>query len=123
MKGRTYRYFKGDPLYGFGFGLSYSSFEYSDLTAKRTPKGAEIQATVKNTSTRDGDEVVQLYVSGGPGGEVRSLRGFQRIHLRAGEDSKVSFTLSPDELPKSKLEFSVGGGQPVGNIPHLTGTL
>lgn len=123
MKGRTYRYFKGDPLYSFGFGLSYSRFEYSGLTAKRTPKGAEIEATVKNSSTRDGDEVVQLYVSGGPGGEVRNLRGFQRIHLRAGEDRKVSFTLAPDELPTSKLEFSVGGGQPVGNIPHLTGTL
>jgi beta-glucosidase len=68
-------------------------------------------------------EVLIDYISGGPGGEVRSLRGFQRIHLRAGEDRKVSFTLSPDELPKSKLEFSLGGGQPVGDIPHLTGTL
>ena len=66
MKGRTYRYFKGEPLYPFGFGLSYSTFEYSGLAAKRTPKGAEIRATVKNTSARDGDEVVQLYVGGGP---------------------------------------------------------
>ena len=65
MKGRTYRYFKGEPLYAFGFGLSYSTFAYSGLSAKRTPKGAEIRATVKNTSARDGDEVVQLYVAGG----------------------------------------------------------
>lgn len=123
MKGRTYRYFSGDPLYSFGFGLSYSSFAYSGLSAKRTAKGANIQATVKNTSTRDGDEVVQLYVSGGPGGEVRRLCGFQRIHLRAGESRKVSFTLAADDLPKSKAEISVGGGQPLSYIPHLTGSL
>jgi beta-glucosidase len=123
MKGRTYRYFEGDPLYGFGFGLSYSSFDYSGLRAKRTTKGAEIQATVKNASRRDGDEVVQLYVSGGPGGEVRRLRGFQRIHLRAGERRKVSFILGSADLPKSKVEISVGGGQPLGNIPHLKGKL
>ena len=66
MKGRTYRYFKGEPLYPFGFGLSYSTFAYSGLLAKRTAKGAEIRATVRNTSDRDGDEVVQLYVGGGP---------------------------------------------------------
>jgi len=123
MKGRTYRYFSGDPLYSFGFGLSYSSFAYSGLSAKRIVKGANIQATVKNTSTRDGDEVVQLYVSGGPGGEVRRLRGFQRIHLRAGESRKVNFTLAADDLPKSKVEISVGGGQPLSYIPHLTGSL
>jgi len=123
MKGRTYRYFSGDPLYSFGYGLSYSTFAYSGLSAKRTAKGADIQVAVKNTSARDGDEVVQLYVSGGPGGEIRRLRGFQRIHLRAGESRKVSFTLGPDDVSKSKVEISVGGGQPVGNTPHLTKTL
>ena len=66
MKGHTYRYFKGEPLYPFGFGLSYSTFEYSGLIARRTAKGAEIRATVKNTSKVDGDEVVQLYIGGGP---------------------------------------------------------
>ncbi len=123
MKDRTYRYFKGDPLYSFGYGLSYSTFEYSGLTAKRTAKGAEVQATVKNTSSRDGDEVVQLYVAGGKGGEVRQLRGFKRIHLRAGESQKVSFTLASDDLPKSKAEISVGGGQPLGSTPHVKATL
>jgi beta-glucosidase len=85
MQGRTYRYFKGEPLYPFGYGLSYSTFAYSGLKARRTADGAQIRATVKNTSSRDGDEVVQLYVSGGPGEEIRSLRGYQRIHLRGRE--------------------------------------
>jgi beta-glucosidase len=125
MKGRTYRYFKGEPLYPFGFGLSYSSFEYSGLGLKRTPNGAEIRATVRNTSTRDGDEVVQLYVGGGSEAEapVRSLRGFRRIRLRAGESREVRFTLGPDDLPKSEVEVSVGGGQPLAGTPHVRGRL
>ena len=125
MKGRTYRYFKGEPLYPFGFGLSYSTFAYSDLLAKRTAKGAEIHATVKNTSARDGDEVVQLYVGGGPdeAAPMRNLRGFQRIHLRAGESKEVTFTLGSDELPKSAVEVSVGGGQPLANTAHVRGRL
>jgi beta-glucosidase len=123
MKGHTYRYFKGDPLFSFGFGLSYSSFQYSSLRTQRTANGAEISATVKNTSTRDGDEVVQLYVSDPAGEEIRNLRGFERIHLRAGESRSVRFTLSADVLPKSKLEVNVGGGQPLGTIPHVQGVL
>jgi beta-glucosidase len=125
MKGRTYRYFKGEPLYPFGFGLSYSTFEYSGLLAGRTAKGAEIRATVKNTSARDGDEVVQLYLGGGPedGAPIRSLRGFQRIHLRAGESRELTFTLGSDETPKSAVEVSVGGGQPLAGTPHVRGRL
>jgi len=125
MKGRTYRYFKGDPLYSFGFGLSYSTFQYSGLSAKRTATGAEIQVTVKNTSTRDGEEVVQLYVTGGAGEEtpIRNLRGFQRIHLRAGQSRQVSFALGADDLPETKVEISVGGGQPLGDTPHVKGAL
>jgi beta-glucosidase len=125
MKGRTYRYFKGEPLYPFGYGLSYSTFAYSGLSAKRTSSGAEIGAMVKNTSSREGDEVVQLYIAGGSEEDapVRSLRGFERIHLRAGESRQVNFTVAAGDLPVSAVEVSVGGGQPVGDTPHVKGSL
>ena len=122
MKGHTYRYFKGDPLYPFGFGLSYSTFEYSGLKVKRTERGVEIRATVKNTSKIDGDEVVQMYVSGWPEGEgpIRALRGFERVDLRAGEARTLRFSVASAELPKAHVEISVGGGQPLANVPHMT---
>jgi len=125
MKNHTYRYFTGEPLYPFGYGLSYSTFAYSGLTARRTATGGEIRATVKNTSSREGDEVVQLYISGetGESAPIRSLRGFQRIHLKAGERKQVTFTLSSGALPKSTVEVSVGGGQPIGSTPHVKGSL
>jgi beta-glucosidase len=125
MKGRTYRYFEGEPLYPFGFGLSYSTFAYSGLSAQRTPAGAEVRATVTNTSARDGDEVVQLYFDGEPGEQAprRSLRGFRRIHLRAGESQEVTFTVRSDELPGPAVAISVGSGQPVDGTPHVKGRL
>ena len=125
MKGRTYRYFTADPLYGFGFGLSYATFHYSGLRAQRTAQGAQISVRVKNQSSREGDEVAQLYVDGGgaPGDVLRQLRGFQRIHLRGGETREVHFTLGMADVPKGHVKISVGGGQPLAQIPHVTGTL
>ncbi len=120
MKGRTYRYFDGEPLYGFGFGLSYSKFQYSALKTRRAAAGTVLGVRVKNTSSLEGDEVVQLYVNGGgaDGDAIRALRGFQRIHLRPGESREVQFTLGKEDLTRKNLHFSIGGGQPVGTIPH-----
>jgi beta-glucosidase len=103
MEGRTYRYFKGEPLYPFGHGLSYTTFEYSDLKLERPQAGAKdtITATlrVKNTGARAGEEVVQLYVRPVDAKQVRSLkelRGIERLALFPGEEREVSFTLTPE---------------------------
>jgi beta-glucosidase len=102
MKGRTYRYFEGEPLYPFGHGLSYTRFDYSGLTLDRGKVGANdrVQATVKvkNTGRRAGDEVVQLYLKPVDPKRERArqeLRGFQRIHLKPGEERAVTFSFTP----------------------------
>lgn len=111
MKGRTYRFFRQQPLYPFGYGLSYSDFRYSNLSVKSTSGKYEVSATVKNQSKYDGDEVVQLYLSRAEGFDPL-LRGFQRIHLRRGETKPVHFTI--DAVDATKRDFvSVGGGQPL----------
>lgn len=129
MEGRTYRYFKGDALYPFGYGLSYSSFKYNGLSTSSTiSKGKKITvtATVTNTGNKDGEEVSELYlvhqqVKGRA--PLKALKGFKRIFLKAGESRKIIFTLSPEEMslvneegkmyqPTGKLMISVGGGQP-----------
>ncbi len=107
MDGRTYRYFKGEPLYGFGFGLSYSKFQYSSVRVVRAGDSGQISARIKNNSNRDGDEVVQVYTSGGD--SIRQLGAFARVHLRAGETREVRLTLT--NIPKGKVAVSVGGSQ------------
>jgi beta-glucosidase len=125
MKGRTYRYFQGEPLWGFGFGLSYSKFQYSQLHVAQDQRGAHISARVKNVSTREGDEVAQLYLSGAGGADdaIRELRGFERVRLRPGETRTVEFTIAPEDLPKYKARLGVGGGQPAGQIARVEGAL
>jgi beta-glucosidase len=130
MQGRTYRYFKGEPLYPFGFGLSYARFGYSELTLSRqtlgTDESVEVSVTVANEGAMAGDEVVQLYVSDLEASvrvPSRDLRGLRRLHLAPGEKERVTFTLAPrdfsliDERGKRILEpgrflISVGGSQP-----------
>lgn len=101
MEGRTYRYFKGEPLYQFGYGLSYTTFEYSNLEVSGTMKTGEpvsVSIDLKNTGNKDGEEVVQLYVSdkSTTNSPISSLKSFKRISLKRGEKQKVSFTLQPE---------------------------
>ncbi|HTU48212.1 MAG TPA: glycoside hydrolase family 3 C-terminal domain-containing protein [Bryobacteraceae bacterium] len=97
MKNRTYRYFTGEPLYPFGYGLSYSTFEYSGQSVN----GHTASARVTNTSKREGDEVVQLYIKTDYAPNP-VLKGFERIHLGPGENRVVSFT-SDDINPNATL--------------------
>jgi beta-glucosidase len=122
MKGRTYRYFAGEPLFPFGFGLSYATFAYSNLGATSTNDGLRVTARIRNTSSRDGDEVVQLYVSAPTQATdpIRELRGFVRIHLRAGVSRDVSFTVPPNAVPRGRVTISVGSGQPGRGVPSVT---
>ena len=79
---------------------------------------------VKNDSAHEGDEVVQLYFTEGkPDEAIRTLRGFQRVHLRPNETRTLEFVIGVEDLPKDKVRISVGGGQPVGQIPHLEAVL
>jgi len=104
-KGRTYMYFKGEPLYPFGFGLSYAAFEYSDLRGSAASiRGKDtilVSFDVKNAGTRLGDEVVQLYVQHlGSAVErpIKQLRGFQRVTLKPGETRTVRIPLAGSDL-------------------------
>jgi hypothetical protein len=98
------RYFKGKPLYPFGYGLSYTTFSYTDLTLLKTTIGegdpVTAEATITNTGKREGDEVAQLYLSfpSVPGAPLRALRGFKRVHLSPGESQKVRFELKDRDL-------------------------
>lgn len=102
MAGRTYRYFKGQPLYPFGHGLSYTTFEYGQpqLTKNQIALGetAEVSVNVTNTGESDGDEIVQLYVRKPADwrGPIEALRGFKRVSIPKGATVSVSFPLDND---------------------------
>jgi beta-glucosidase len=138
MKGRTYRYFEGEPLWAFGYGLSYTTFSYSNLNLPNRPINASdplhASVTVTNTGKVAGDETVQLYLKfpDVPGAPIRALRGFQRIHLEPGASQKVEFQLNSRDLSmvtetgdiivaQGKYTVSIGGGQPGGELPSASG--
>ena len=104
MVNRTYRYFEGEPLYPFGYGLSYTSFAYRDLDLPEqmvTGKDIPVSVTVKNTGQIAGDEVVQLYIRDREASVPvprMALQGVKRIHLNPGETKQVAFTLTPKQL-------------------------
>jgi beta-glucosidase len=130
MQGRTYRYFRGEPTYAFGFGRSFTTFRYADLRVS-PEKGAaggafEVTVTIENTGARAGDEVVQLYVSEDQArtlGPIRWLAGFRRIALAPGARQIVTFSLGARALSLVAADgrrrvqpgwftIAVGGGQP-----------
>ncbi|MBQ8065780.1 MAG: glycoside hydrolase family 3 C-terminal domain-containing protein [Prevotella sp.] len=97
MEGRTYRYFRGEPLYPFGYGLSYTTFDIS----KPSYKNNKVRATVKNTGAVDGTEVIQVYVRNlaDPNGPLKTLRGYERVTLKAGESKTVEI-----DFPRERFE-------------------
>jgi beta-glucosidase len=138
MRGRTYRYFQGEPLWPFGYGLSYTTFSYTNLTLPQAAINAgdslSASVTMTNTGKVAGDEVVQLYLKfpDVPGAPIRALRGFQRIHLEPGASQKMDFRLNPRDLSmvteagdiivaQGKYSISIGGGQPGTGAPSVSG--
>lgn len=130
MEGRTYRYFKGEPLFEFGYGMSYSSFGYSNLLVpafKNTGESVKISVDVTNTGTMDGEEVVQVYISNKNTKvpvPIRSVADIRRIFLKAGETKNIEFELDPEKfslidssydrvITPGVYSIAVGGRQPL----------
>jgi beta-glucosidase len=129
MAGRTYRYFTGEPLFPFGYGLSYTRFAYRDLqvpASVRAGDSVQVSAEVENAGSVVGEEVVEVYVSNKSATipvPIRALAGIERISLSPGERRRVTFTLTPRQLSlidaagqrvvePGDYEISVGGKQP-----------
>jgi len=133
MEGRTYRYFKGEPLWGFGYGLSYTTFTYGNLSIPATVNaGSEVKLSVDvtNSGKMAGEEVVEVYISDKEAASpvpIRALAGFKRVYLKAGETKKVEIVLKPDGftaidnaynrvIEPGIFVISVGGQQPSVNL-------
>jgi beta-glucosidase len=136
MSNRTYRYFSGQPLYPFGYGLSYSKFEYSSVKLSsnsiKAGDALTVDADVKNVSARDGDEVVELYLTFPKlaGAPARALREFTRVHVGAGQTAHVQLSVKPRDLSyvnevgdrliaSGSYRLSIGGGQPDTAAAHV----
>jgi len=137
MKGRTYRYMKEEPMYPFGFGLSYTSFSYSNLHLSKNTiqknETAVAEVIVTNTGKYKSDEVVQLYLTHEDLGEstpLYSLKGFKRISLEPGASKKISFPITPNTMElineegrqvmvSGKIKISIAGSLPSGRSEAL----
>jgi beta-glucosidase len=118
-RGDDYNNLSGLPLFPFGYGLSYTTFEYSDIKLSNNniskTDSTTVSFTIKNTGARDGDDVVQLYIRdllSSVARPVMELKGFQRIHFKAGESKVISFSITPELLSmlNSKMEEVVEPG-------------
>jgi beta-glucosidase len=140
MKGKTYRFFTGEPLYPFGYGLSYTTFAYRNLTAPAQANAGDtvpVTVEVRNNGARAGEEVVQLYlraIDAAEPGPLRWLAGFERVALSPGQSKKVEFALSARQfsavrangqrtIQPGMFEISVGGKQPGGLDSATTGVV
>ena len=129
MQGKTYRYFKGDPLYEFGYGLSYSTFKYHNLTLPNVIESGNdfnLQVEVENTGKYDGEEVVQVYIQNKNADKFnphKTLAGFQRTFFKSGEKKLLTFKIDKAQLSSvnkdgkkvilpGEYHISVGGAQP-----------
>jgi beta-glucosidase len=134
MTNRTYRYFRGQPLWNFGYGLSYTTFQYDQPQVPATYKvnhAMTVKVRVTNAGTRDGEEVVQLYVrhiDNKYKTPIRALKGFRRIFLKSGESKIVAFRLRPQDLAvvdeegslrfeTGRISLAMGGGQNLSPSP------
>jgi beta-glucosidase len=135
VEGRTYRYSHAEPQYPFGYGLSYTQFSYSDLAVEPTADGVEVSATVRNTGSVPGDEVVQVYVKDLAASvrvPMRQLVAFRRVHLNPGEEHRIGLLVPARHLSivtedgarvlePGEFEVFVGGGQPGTDAPGVPG--
>jgi len=135
LEGHSYRYFRGEPVFAFGHGLSYTTFGYGNLRLSarsiRPGEGLTVTVDVQNTGPRAGDEVVQVYLSDVEASvpvPIRQLVGFKRVHLEPGETQTVSFILEPDRfsliddagqrrIEPGRFQLAVGGRQPTAADP------
>ncbi len=135
MKGRTYRYMEQEALYPFGYGLSYTTFQYEDLKIEKAEDTVEVEVCVSNTGSVASDEVAELYLqheSPNTATPRWSLKGFKRLHLAPGESQRVCFVLRPQDLwtvqddgsrilEPGRYTIYVGGGQPDARTLALSG--
>jgi beta-glucosidase len=139
MIGHTYRFFKGDVLYPFGYGLSYTSFDYSNFTVPENVKAGDtlmVMVTVKNSGSRDGEEVVQVYASklNDSAAPLRNLVAFKRVFIKQGEEKEILLKIRPESFTTvtndgerkfipAEFLLTAGGGQPLKGIKTLSSIL